>query len=76
MHDCISCAGACYCDMEDHDTGLVDECEGCGCLEAPLRPRRFSDLLEDEVVTTYLLEVEARQRQIELEAAGQLRLLP
>lgn len=31
MHDCTYCEGACYCDMEDHQSPTPDDCGGCGC---------------------------------------------
>lgn len=27
MHDCPDCGSACYCDGEDHDNGMFDDCE-------------------------------------------------
>lgn len=83
MHNCITCDGACYChgDIDDCEVETPEyaymNCTGCGCNEDGLEAfADVDDLIHPAADTTWLQEQESRRRQVELESAGQMRLLP
>lgn len=89
MHSCVNCGQAYYChgDIDDCEVEspdyAEDNCTGCGAADCNVGGldgfADVEDLLPaslESVVTSYLQEVEARSRQIEMESAGQMRLLP
>lgn len=84
MHNCVTCDGACYCHGDIDDCQVETEeyayenCTGCGCKEDGLECFADGDMPwpPEPEVTSYLQEVDARRRQVELESAGQMRLLP